>query len=372
MTWIGGLIRILAPVCVLLVGVEAGAAESVSGTDRPLVLYGKQIPLPAGDWQKVGSALTATDAVGHPVPAPVMSVVLFRVEQGIVTAFVTVYTNLRPARQGWGAAAACRRTDLYAATPGVDHGDDVSCSFAAPVFAVTPAAPNHPPSSPAWALALAQAQEHGWSLPETWLMAGARVGDREDFIDIRYHFNPRSLNRPGAGVLPASSSRAVLIERLVQWRLTMASAVDEGFKNRLDEGFVLPWPDGTSNGGPSESHDREQALANLLAQGRLTPAQYQEQVPLVAAPSPDSLGDANALWMVAAKTVGWRVVVAASVAVLSYAFTGSALVAGGITGVSTLVNGGLYFGHELLWKTFDPYTENKDPIIDFPAVGLTG
>jgi uncharacterized membrane protein len=152
----------------------------------------------------------------------------------------------------------------------------------------------------------------------------------------------------------------------------MAAAVDAGFKNRLAAGFVLPWPDGTANGAALESHDREQALADLLAQGRLTPAQYQEQVHLVTTPNPDPLGDVNALWMVAAKTVGWRVVVAASVAVLSYAFTGSALVAGGITGVSTLVNGGLYFGHELLWKTFDPYTENTDPIIDFPAVGLTG
>jgi uncharacterized membrane protein len=372
MMWMGGLIRALAPICVLLVGAGADAAESDSGTDRPVVLYGKQIPLPAGNWQRVGSALTATDDAGHPVPGPVMSVVLFRVEQGTVTAFVTIHTNLRPAQQGWGAAAACRRTDLYAATPGVDHGGDVSCSFAAPVFAVTPAAPNHPPSSPAWGLALAEAREHGWSLPETWLMAGARVGDREDFIDIRYHFNPRSLSPSNTGALSAPPSRAVLIERLVQWRLIMAAAVDAGFKNRLAAGFVLPWPDGTANGAALESHDREQALADLLAQGRLTPAQYQEQVHLVTTPNPDPLGDVNALWMVAAKTVGWRVVVAASVAVLSYAFTGSALVAGGITGVSTLVNGGLYFGHELLWKTFDPYTENTDPIIDFPAVGLTG
>ncbi len=354
----------------VLLGAEAQAADAPLSPDRDLTLYGKQIPLPAGNWLAAGSAPTSKDSAGHPLPAPVVTLVLFRVEGGAVTAFVIVHTNIMPAGHGWGAAGACRRTDLYAATLDLSAGGDVSCSFVAPVTAF--GAADEPSSSPAWRSALALAAECGWHLPETWLMAGARVGDREDFLEIRYHFDPGRWAGAAAASGDAAQVQVPQVQALIRWRLEMAAAVDRGLRNRLAPDFALSWPGDRRDGLGAAKDGRAEALDALLAEGRLSLAQYQAQRRLVAAPGQDASDTSPDLWMVGAKTVGWRLVVASSVALLSYAFTGSALVAGGITGVTALVNGGLYFGHELFWRNLDSTLETSPQTIDFVGAGITG
>jgi len=343
----------------LLFGAGAHAAEAGHPLRHYLPLFGKQIPLPAGDWQVAGSIRTVADGAGQTLPAPVATVVLVQVEAGTVTAFIMIHTNVSPARRGWGAAAACYRTGLYAAVPNAGTQGDVSCSFAARVSLAVPVGAMEPPSSPAWQGARALAVARGWNVPEGWLMAGARVGDREDFVDVRYHFDP------GRRVLPATAPAAAAaapVDALIRWRPVMAAAVESGFKNRLDD----------PGAADSVGERRRQALDGLLAQGRLSPAQYQEQLREATRPEDDAADNAAQMWMVAAKTVGWRVVVASSVALLSYAFTNSAVVAGGITGVTALVNGVLYFGHELFWKELDATAAEPPPVIDFAGAGITG
>ena len=375
----------------VLLGAEAQAAEADQPVRHHLTLYGKQMPLPSGDWLVAGTAPTNKDIANQPLPAPVVTLVLFRVDGGAVTAFITVHTNILPARRGWGAAGACHRSDLYVAALDTNADDGVSCSFAAPVSVLAPVAPEELPSglpsSPAWQSARALAAERGWQLPETWLMAGARVGDREDFVDIRYHFDPRrwgwsapafdgapdgNTNPWAPAVVKRDPPRAHLVEALIRWQLAMVSAVELGLKNRLEDDFALSWPRTAAGGTGRGIDERKEALDALLAEGRLSPAQYQEQLRLAAESETDAADD-DALWMIGAKTVGWRIVVASSVAVFSYAFTSSAAIAGGIAVTNAVVNGALYFGHELFWKKLDPTATPSSPqIIDFAGAGITG
>ncbi len=367
---------VLTFLALLLFGAPAPAqtADTDQWFRRTAPFHGKQIPLPAGDWRIAGSApglqASLQDKAGQALPAPVATLVLVQADAGVVTAFVTIHTNTAPARHGWGTATPCRRTDLLAVTLTVGPGGEVSCSFAATVAlgAETGPAPS------AWQDARDLASRRGWSLPDRWLMAGARIGDHEDFIEIRYHFAPQPpASEPWtSAALAKDPSRAGAIAALVRWRLAMAEAVEAGLKNRLDAGFALPWPDVATGAAQSALAARKQALDSLLAQGRLTPAQYQEQLRLAAAPDSSAADDADHLWMTAAKTVGWRVVVASSVALLSYAFTSSAVIAGGIAGTTAVVNGVLYFGHELFWQKLDPTGAAPMPVIDFVGAGIIG
>ena len=359
------LARIL--LALVLLGAEAQAGDADPTTRHHLTLHGKQIPLPAGDWLVAGSASSVTDVAGRVLPGPVATLVLFRLEGGSVTAFITVHTNILPAQHGWGVAAACGRTDLYAVTQETGVDGEVSCSFVAPVEVA--AAPSGASSSPAWQRARALAGERGWRLPERWLMAGARQGDREDFVDIRYHFAPQQWGWPDSG---ADSMPSDLVRSLVRWRPAMAAAVESGLKNRLADDFTLSCPDADPDDVAAGPDGRTRVLDALLAEGLLSPIQYQEQLRPAPEPGSDSSDDAPAaLGLLAVKTVGWRVVVALSVALLSYAFTSSAAVAGGITIATAVVNGGLYFGHELLWRDFDRAPAAPAQTIEFAGAGTT-
>ena len=363
--------RMLLLIALALPAIPVQAADADPAPDAVLrhllTLQGKQIPLPAGEWLVAGSALATKDLAGGTLPAPVASLVLFRVDAASVTAFVTVHVNSLPAHRGWGTAEVCGRPapSVVAREPGANG--EVSCSFVAAVDA--PAAPRQALSSPAWRRAQALAAERGWRLPERWLMAGAREGDREDVVDVRYHFDPQAWGGP---VPAAESVPAGFVAALIRWRPAMAAAAEAGLKNRLEADFTLPWPDAAPGGLAAESGSRADALGALLAEGWLSPAQYQEQLALPAEPGGDPSDDTPAVMgMLAVKTVGWRAVVALSVALLSYAFTSSAAIAGGITIATAVVNGGLYFGHELLWREFDRTPAPVSQTIEFAGAGLT-
>lgn len=364
--------RMLLLIALALPAPPARAADAAPAPDAVLrhllTLQGKQIPLPAGEWLVAGSALATKDLAGGTLPAPVASLVLFRVDAAAVTAFVTVHVNSLPARRGWGTAEVCGHPApaVVAREPGADG--EVSCSFVVAVAA--PAAPRQTSSSsPAWTQARALAAARGWRLPERWLMAGAREGDREDVVDVRYHFDPQGWDGP---VSAGAAVPAAFVAALIRWRPAMAAAVEAGLKNRLEADFTLPWPDAAPGGLAAESGSRADALAALLAEGWLTPAQYKEQLALPAEPGGDPADDTPAVMgMLAVKTVGWRAIVALSVALLSYAFTSSAAIAGGITIATAVVNGGLYFGHELLWRAFDRTPVPASQTIEFAGAGLT-
>src|SRR5690242_7114660 len=169
----------------------AMAAESVAPgavVHGHVDLAGKQIVLPVGDWIVAGRAAeTLPSLAGVPYGA-IDSLVLIKLADKpakTVAAFVIARRNAIAITDGWGVAPECQRTDILLA---VVYQDDEGHSFCGFVDHVLSAV--DPESDPAWKQAVDYANAHDLSLPNTWLMAGFRLSDLRDVLDVRYNFNP--------------------------------------------------------------------------------------------------------------------------------------------------------------------------------------
>jgi uncharacterized membrane protein len=418
---------LLALLLVLFAATVGTARAELPAQDRSfshhLTLAGKQIPLPPGDWRVAGiSSVVAGGPADHAAGAVIETLVLFLLRGPAVESFVVINTNALPADHGWGLAGACRRSDLYAAAIEAESSGDVFCRFAGHVQTIV-----DDRSAPAWRAAVRLANERGWRLPQTWLMAGFRIADRRDVVDVRYHFNPEPQGEPGSPPLPPvplwlamipgasalvpvtmpalteppawadspwavahlgeNAGRRNLADRLVRWSEMMRTPIEQGFRNQLADqpDQPMPWTAAADALATAAPDPRRQALDGLLAAGRLTPAQYQDQLAALAADPPTPAtpdagngdggngdggsGDSGGLWLLLAKTAGWRMTATTSSMLLCYLVTGNFVIAGSIAAVSTMVNGALYFGHEVLWQAATKPRTEPARTLDFADAG---
>ncbi|WP_448190950.1 DUF2061 domain-containing protein [Azospirillum sp. sgz301742] len=295
---------LMAAIVLALAPAGGSAAEPVTGHT---LLAGKQVPLPAGEWILAGRGGIT----------PFESVVLMKLAGREVQAFVIATTNTQPGTAGWGLTRDCARPD--AAFTALDYASavDGACRFVDRV--ATNAGPG---AAPAWIAATDLAQRQGWTLPAQWLMAGVRLTDRRDVIDIRYHFAD---GRPDAAAT---------------WTTQALSAAERGLHGRLGTGHVLAMPDPASA-----------APARAAAQ----------------ASPPPAAGGAD--WGVSLmKTISWRAVGTVGDLAVAYLFTGDPVLSGGLAATGAVVNSILYFGHELMWDQ----SGERPPLLEFAGPRATG
>ena len=160
-------------------------------------LADKQVALPEGSWTLVARGYEAVDELDTDAYGAVETLVLFRLDGSVVEAFVTASRNRAPIEEGWGTASECLGEDVE--LPLVLQFDAAGahtfCGFVGEVRnVVTTASPD------AWKAAANYGKAQGLDTAAEWLMAGYRLGDRYDVLDVRYHFNPvlQRRRRPAA------------------------------------------------------------------------------------------------------------------------------------------------------------------------------
>jgi uncharacterized membrane protein len=339
------IVALVASLAIATARAQDNGAQSFTGSFQ---LAGRPIALPAGEWRLLADERMPAEADARTLPG-LRTAILARLDGGTVIGLISATVNEAPATSGWGIAQDCARNDVYLAVTSYQSPIDVSCTFVNHV--VTPPRPSGPT---VWHDAAARIAEAGWSLPSTWLMAGFRVTDRQEFLDLRYHFNPDAMAPP----VPVTSWRegpwvadavqrdhlhASLVNAVIRWAATTRPAVEQSLHDRPPQAADAGWPWG---GAPASGGGSAMPLAlGVAAQG---------------------LDWETGL----AKTLTWRVLGTMSDIAVAYGFTGSPMISGGIALVGAVVNGGLYFLHEMAWSAFKGAGESALPVLETAYIGI--
>ncbi|CAK0746643.1 hypothetical protein CCP1ISM_2530001 [Azospirillaceae bacterium] len=208
--------------------------------------------------------------------------------------------------------------------------------------------------APVWRQARRLAETEGWRLPGTWLMAGYRVADLHDVLDVRYHFNP-DLLAPGIEANPATAwssspwvperlgddaARAAVVTALVRWAEGVRDTLELGFRNRIPAGAVVAMP-----------------VLDL----RSVSSRGAERVDQTSYVQPDALS--LSFW----KTVTYRTLASATDLGINYLFTSDLALSSGITAAGFLAFSAVYFAHESMWNLFGITTTVRE--VEFPGIG---
>jgi len=197
------------------------ASEATDAVRTMLALEEKQVPLPEGEWQLFGTAVSAGKSDSGRSTGPVVSMVLLRLRENTANAAILIQTNKADTgATAWGRPTGCERTDFYASRIRYASDHDGSCSYVAFVNAMSQSGT---PVDPAWRDAVHQAAAMGVRLPAHWLVAAYRVTDPRDALQVRYYFP-----LPATGPVPRDQ-----IESLVAWSNLAWTSVGSGFRNRL-------------------------------------------------------------------------------------------------------------------------------------------
>ena len=124
--------------CGLWLGAALGAALPATAADlgppssgailrNMVVLDGKQVPLPAGDWLVAGTATADFDGARLGAFGRMRQLVLFQVDGGAVSAVAEITTNILPTSDGWGISRDCARSDMLMAVTRFKAGWDAAC-----------------------------------------------------------------------------------------------------------------------------------------------------------------------------------------------------------------------------------------------------
>ncbi|HEY0834996.1 MAG TPA: DUF2061 domain-containing protein [Azospirillum sp.] len=304
----------------VLFGSAPAAAAGLERFTGHVALSGKQIPLPAGEWLLAGRGGAE----------PFDSAVLVQLAGRDVRAFIiattnaattnAATTNAKETSAGWGLTRDCSRPDVQFAAIRYASAVDGACRF---VNRVTTNV--RPGSSPAWIAAVDTAAREGWTLPSLWLMAGVRVTDRRDVVDIRYHF---------LGSLPDTAAT---------WTEQALERAERGLRGRLDGDDPLAMPD-------------------LSA----APAPYRVSPPMLAGDVAGDSGGTGPWGLGVMKTLSWRIVGTAADVAVAFLFTGDPVLSGGLAATGAVVNSILYFGHEMAWNRT---ADTAPALLEFPGAG---
>ena len=233
--------RFVAMGLVLSLETVPAAAATVGEiiTDR-IAIGDMAVPLPDGGWHVAGAGTQDARMAEQGAFGSIENVILFRRQGGRVVAVVEINANLVPVDNGWGSALACERGGQFLLLTRYRSGWDLSCTIVQPTY--TPAGG---PGPRAWREALRQAAVDGLDVPELWLTAGFRISDRQDLLDVSYHFSPdllieRLADAPNGPADWAPSSVNAIPDRMAAVRLLSSWAVgtDEWLERGLRD---QPW-----------------------------------------------------------------------------------------------------------------------------------
>lgn len=321
-------------------------ARTISGPPSyvgAIELAGRHIPLPEGSWLQAG---ISNDSAGPAEPRPygaIETMVLFKIVDGAVDSFITLRANSLPIEGGWGAAAECSRDDIHFVSVSYLSAHESLCGFVNHVVTAREAR-----SSPAWAEALRLARVRGWKLPQTWIMAGFRVTDRHDALDLRYHLNPERGGFPvdrgdwassawSRGAVADAPPRKAIIDGLARWVMEASGPVQQIGAGR-----------------------REALLPKL-------PVIEYADVPSATVEGAEH----SAPWGISAvkMSVWWVLSTTISLGINFVYTSGVPLDTGVLSVLQSVTHPLVNYANEMIWETFGAATKPLPPL-DFPTAGI--
>ncbi|MCC7271040.1 MAG: DUF2061 domain-containing protein [Alphaproteobacteria bacterium] len=368
------MMRLIAVALLGIVGAWAGTAAAADLAGSTLTVGRKSVPLPLAAWTIVAEGAQDVPLPGTGRHAVLDGAVAVAGDAPEVRYLALVRANRAPTPGGFGVAEACRRTDLHSARMASGGGSAVAaCTFVTHVVQAVPA-----DADPAWAAAIAVLGRAGRRLPATWLVAGVRIVDGDDLLDVRYYFNPTAIGFPDD--LPGSSTPAAAPGWLGRAATRFARLL--GREPAGEDG--RRWPASAWAPAATASDERRGRVVGGLEAWVATtqPTVYTgfKGWPVDGVAPPDAwIGDLQgvvslegglpvetALW----KTLSWRAVGSSLDAVVSYVFTGSIGAAGGITIVGGLVNATVYYLHEKAWEILGTRRSPGDVVTELRPAGI--
>jgi len=391
----------LAPVVALLsilaVG-RASAEDAAVGTvfHDVMNLVGRQVPLPAGDWTLVGRSFEPVVSLDSDAYGAIESVVLFKIEDGTVSAFIIANRNLIPVEEGWGTASEC-----LSMSP---DGDDIEVPVVVTYDAVAAHnfcgfASNYdtdvkPGTAGSWKAATDYAKQQGLPLPIHWVSAGLRLSDAHDVLEVRYSFAaalaggdeppakgsaaPEPAGWSLTGLLPAwlgggadSGPVDPTIASLGTWLDRMHDMVALGFVNGLSGLATMPMPwTPEIESVPTAKSLRLAQLDQLHQDGTLDTAQYDAQHQLILAEAPRVIeAGISSENLSLIKALADQATAAVPTFIGNYVVLGSLPQATALLSIQTAVDFVHDYSIELAWNVWGPQRLREEPTIDFPGAG---
>jgi uncharacterized membrane protein len=345
--------RTIAFLATIALAVPARAADPEPPIRGTFAIAGKAVPLPAGDWQIV--ARRATPATETSAKIALRSAVLVQRSGDRVVAAITVHANDSPLRRNLPPPADCKRGDVHLAIVVYETATDASCLWINHIIE------SAPPTAidPLWADAI---QSLTGTLPALWLEAGFWIGDRQDVLDIRYHFVPPG-NDDAATTgwrdsawspdnVGETGPRSVIIGDLAAWMGGMAPLIDLGLHDRLAlyQPVSMPWTGPAADTSPGKAL-RLRQLDALYAAGGIGAAAYATQHGILLGEAPPAeFTRPNIFVRAGYKTLTYRVLGALDSLAVNWFMLGTLYSTLGMTVVNTIAHGFAYYGHELAWS----------------------
>jgi hypothetical protein len=395
-----GLLALLALLLIARATARAAADDAPIGTvfHDVMPLVGRQIPLPAGEWTLVGRSFEGVPALDSDAYGAIESVVLFKIEDGTVAAFIIADRNLIPVEEGWGTASEC-----LSMSP---SGDDIDL----PVIVTYDAVAAHNfcgfvgkfdttarlGTTGSWKAAADYAAQNGLALPKHWLMAGLRLSNAHDVVEVRYNFAaalaggddpPAAGSKPPAppaagssltGWLPGwlgGGAETATIDpteaALGDWLDRMHDAVGLGFVNGLSDTapMPMPWTPEVAAQAPAW-HLRLARLEQLRGAGTIDDKQFAVQRQLILSEEPHiveagiSTGNLSLI-----KALADQATAAVPTFLGNYVVLGTFTSAGALLGIQTAVDFVHDYSIELAWNLWGPQRLREEPTIDFVGAG---
>jgi uncharacterized membrane protein len=350
-----GLIALLAA---LPLGAPAVGGDFGPPVRGSFAIAGKTIPLPAGDWRVV--ARRHTPAGETPTGVALRSAALVQLSGDRVVAAVTIHTNETPLARSLPIPDDCQRNDILLTATVYKTRTDGACVW------INHLVEGEPPAGidPLWRDAMATL---GPGLPALWLEAGFWVGDRQDVLDIRYHFVPPGDDgsRPtGWSDSPWSSAntgeggaRNVAVDDLALWMRRMVPLVELGLHNRLApyQPAAMPWTRPAADMPPDKAM-RLRQLDALFAAGSIDAATHAAQRSALEEAPVAELTDPNIFLRAVYKTVTFKTAGTLEGFLVAWAMLGGPATSAAITGIGIVAYSAVYYAHDVAWAMFDAST----------------
>ena len=275
-------------------------------------LLGKPIPLPPGEWRVVSAGFgQAADEAPGPYGA-IGGVLLVRpgVDQ---SEFLLIHTNALPVRAGWGQPSECVAEGALFRNVSEQRDLHNACSF----VVATRRSRLLQSGLPAFGNPATTAQLET-SLPPWALLAGFRVSDRHDVLDIRYGVAPRRPN-PSTWFVPTAvqdHAHQTAINELAGWAHSAMQSATAALRDPGEQVPPMPLPQ--------------------LAAGKA-----------VARPSND---EPSTLRLSLYKLATYRVANSALTMALGVIFMGNVFGAAELTFWQGITHSAVYLGNELAWE----------------------
>ena len=309
-----------------IVGPALGQDLSLPTTGQPvsghIELFGKRIPLPPGPWQVMSAGYGQVSDVQPGPYGTIGGVLLTRQDKRDGGEYLLIHTNALPTRDGWGLPLECGSDRALFSSVAEQRNRHSGCSFVIATrrpWLLQSGLPalGTPPS----VVRIAGPPEAGstlQALPDWALVAGLRVSDRRDVLDIRYGVAPDGPNAAGWFVPAAelSGSHRAVVAQLGEWAQQVRQTAIASLRVPAEQVAPVPdpWPHGKTQGVNGSG----------------------EQI--------------SAVRLAAYKLATYRVMSSTRVALVSYALTGDWYTSLVMTFWQGFTHSGIYLTNELLWE----------------------